>query len=102
MGLEETDVFIALRPREQWTRKFEEKDKPKDQWRTVRTQAELMDQIKDELENVPGMVFKASQPIEQRVNEMIAGTKGAVAGKGFGDDFGEVQEITGRIENILK
>jgi len=102
MGLEETDVFIALRPREQWTRKVEEKDKPREQWRTVRTQAELMKEMKEELENVPGMVFKVSQPIEQRVNEMIAGTKGAVAVKVYGDDFGELQEITGQIENILK
>jgi cobalt-zinc-cadmium resistance protein CzcA len=102
MGLEETDVFIALKPRNRWTRKVEEKGKPKDQWRTVATQAELMDQIKDELENVPGMVFKVSQPIEQRVNEMIAGVKAAVAVKVYGEHFDELQRLTGEVENVLK
>jgi len=36
---------------------------------------------------VPGQVLKYTQPIEQRVNEMIAGVKGEVAVKLFGDDF---------------
>src|SRR5258705_474789 len=43
-----------------------------------------------------------SQPIEQRVNEMTAGTKGEVAVKVFGDDFEKLQDIVGQVEHILK
>jgi cobalt-zinc-cadmium resistance protein CzcA len=102
MGIEETDVFISLKPRERWTRRIEEEGKPKSEWKRVTTQKELMEEIRKELEDFPGQVFKVSQPIEQRVNEMIAGSKGAVVVKVYGDDFGKLTEISGQVEKILK
>src|SRR6185312_4345028 len=102
MGIEETDVFVALKPRANWTRKIHEEGKPESEWRTVETQAELMAEMENELSQFPGQVMAYSQPIEQRVNEMIAGTKGEVAVKVYGDDFGKLQEIVGQIEHILK
>ena len=102
MGIEETDVFIALKPREKWTRKIKEDDKPESEWKRVTTQAELMAELRKELEDFPGQATAYSQPIEQRVNEMIAGTKGGVAVKVYGDDFDTLADIVGQIEKILK
>src|SRR5438445_5691912 len=70
MGIEETDMFIALKPRTRWTRKIHRDG----EWRTVKTQKELMDEVEKELSQFPGQMMAYSQPIEQRVNEMTAGT----------------------------
>lgn len=102
MGIEETDMFVALKPRDRWSRKIHEDGKPLSEWRKVETQAELMAEFEKELSEFPGQVMAYSQPIEQRVNEMIAGTKGEVAVKVYGDDFEKLQELVGQIENILK
>ncbi|HEY3789704.1 MAG TPA: efflux RND transporter permease subunit, partial [Urbifossiella sp.] len=102
MGIEETDLFVALKPRAGWTRKIHDENAPPSEWRTVESQADLMAEMEKELAQFPGQVMAYSQPIEQRVNEMIAGTKGEVAIKVFGDDFDKLQELVEQIEHILK
>jgi cobalt-zinc-cadmium resistance protein CzcA len=73
MGLEVSDVFITLRPRNAWTRGD--------------TQDELVAQMSAEMEGLPGMRAIFTQPIEMRVNEMLAGIRADVGIKLFGDDF---------------
>ncbi len=73
MGLEVSDVFITLTPRSQWTR--------------GETQDALMESMAATLYGMPGMRSIFTQPIEMRVNEMLAGTRGDLAIKLFGDDF---------------
>ncbi|HEY2910133.1 MAG TPA: CusA/CzcA family heavy metal efflux RND transporter, partial [Gemmataceae bacterium] len=102
MGIEETDLFVALKPRSQWTRKRHLDDKPPEEWPVIASQADLMAEMEKELSQFPGQVMAYSQPIEQRVNEMIAGTKGEVAIKVFGDDFDKLAELVEQINKILK
>nr|WP_276600242.1 efflux RND transporter permease subunit [Nannocystis sp. ILAH1] len=73
MGLEVSDVFITLTPRERWTR--------------GETQDELVQAMAAELEGMPGMRSVFTQPIEMRVNEMVAAVRADVGIKLFGDDF---------------
>ncbi|HBQ14372.1 MAG TPA: CusA/CzcA family heavy metal efflux RND transporter, partial [Myxococcales bacterium] len=73
MGLELSDVFITLTPREQWTR--------------ASTQDELVEVMSDELSEWPAMRAIFTQPIEMRVNEMNAGIRSDVGVMLFGDDF---------------
>lgn len=73
MGLEVSDVFVTLTPREQWTK--------------GKTQDQLMAAMADSLYGMPGMKSIFTQPIEMRVNEMIAGIRADLAIKLFGDDF---------------
>jgi cobalt-zinc-cadmium resistance protein CzcA len=91
MGPEETDMFITLKPREQWSR--------------ARTQDELVELMSREVRELPGQRVAFTQPIEQRVNEMTSGVRSSVAVKLFGDDFSvlttkaqEVQEVLESIE----
>lgn len=88
MGLEVTDVFLTLRPREQW--------------RKAHTQEELVELLDLELAPLPGMRRIFAQPIELRVNEMIAGIRSDVGVKIFGDDFAELQSIAGRVNSVLR
>jgi cobalt-zinc-cadmium resistance protein CzcA len=74
MGIEMSDVYLILKPREEWT--------------TARTREELIDAIDTVLkENVPGHTFGYTQPIELRVQELIAGARSDVAIKLFGEDL---------------
>lgn len=88
MGLELSDVFITLTPRERWKR--------------AETQEALAAAIQKELEVFPGMRAITTQPIEMRVNEMIAGVRADVGIKVFGDDFEVLKEKARQIEAILK
>ncbi|HJZ56882.1 MAG TPA: efflux RND transporter permease subunit, partial [Gemmataceae bacterium] len=83
-------------------RRIKEEGKPPQEWKKVETQAELMAEVEKELSDFPGQMMAYSQPIEQRVNEMIAGTKGGVAIKVYGDDFGELSRAVNEIEKVLK
>ncbi len=73
MGLEVSDVFITLTPRSAWRR--------------AETQDALTAEMEAALYGLPGMRSIFTQPIEMRVNEMVAGVRGDVAVKLFGDDF---------------
>ena len=87
MGPEQSDIFIMLKPR--------------DQWESGRTKAELVQAISDELEAFPGMSPAFSQPISLRVNELISGIKSDVAIKIFGDDMAVLQATAEKIAPIL-
>ncbi|MEJ5237625.1 efflux RND transporter permease subunit [Limisphaera sp. VF-2] len=87
MGIEVTDVFVALKPRHAWKR--------------ARTQAELAEAMRQVLARVPGIRVAFSQPIEMRVNEMIAGLRGDVAVKVFGEDLATLRSLAERIGQVL-
>ncbi|MHC4880226.1 MAG: efflux RND transporter permease subunit [Planctomycetota bacterium] len=87
MGLELTDVFITLKPRDQWTK--------------ATTQAELTAKIQQTLRELPGQRIAMTQPIEMRINEMISGVRSDVAAVLYGDDFDVLVEKAREIERVL-
>jgi len=87
MGTELTDIFFALKPRKEWTK--------------AKTQDELADQISEVFEQFPGQTFAMSQPIELRVNEMVAGVRSDLGIKVYGDDFDELLRISNDIQKLL-
>ena len=88
MGVELTDMFITLHPREQWTR--------------AESQAELTELVQQLLREVPGQRIAMTQPIEMRLNEMISGVRSDVAVKLFGDDFEILVAKAEEIANVLR
>jgi heavy metal efflux system protein len=83
MGPEQTDVFVMLRPRKAWG--------------TGRDKAELVEAIRAELSDVPGLRLSFSQPIALRVNELISGVKSDLAVKVFGPDLEVLKGFADRI-----
>ena len=67
----------------------------------IHTQDELVERIEEELRIMPGQTLSFSQPIEQRVNEMISGVRSDVAVKIFGDDFGTLEAAGEQVRKIL-
>jgi cobalt-zinc-cadmium resistance protein CzcA len=89
MGIEETDMFITLKPRQRWRAEFE-------------TQEHLKQALKKELDGLPGQSIQYEQPIAQRVNEMTSGVKSKVAVKVYGDDFEELTRISQQIKTVIE
>jgi cobalt-zinc-cadmium resistance protein CzcA len=88
MGVESSDVFVILHPKEQW--------------KTHRTKAELLEAMNNALSGVPGIGTQFLQPIEMRMNELIAGVKGDVAIKIFGSDFSVLNPAAQNVARILR
>ncbi|MDD5409995.1 MAG: CusA/CzcA family heavy metal efflux RND transporter [Methylobacter sp.] len=87
MGLNETDTFLVL--------------KPKDQWR-MDSKEQLIEEIRKVMAQTPGIAFGFTQPIEMRISEMLTGTRGDVAVKLFGSDIAVLNEKAEQIATILK
>jgi len=87
MGVELTDMFITLKPRNRWTK--------------ATTQAELTALIEVHLRDMPGQRLVFLQPIEMRMNEMVSGVRADVAVKLYGDDLDVLAAKAREIETIL-
>ncbi|HEX3728078.1 MAG TPA: CusA/CzcA family heavy metal efflux RND transporter [Pirellulales bacterium] len=88
MGLDQSDVFITLTPRAQWKR--------------ASTQDEIVSQMKQAVNGMPGMTMLFTQPIEQRVNEMIAGIRADLGIKIFGEDYDKLVTYTEQIAHAIQ
>ncbi len=87
MGVELTDIFLSLKPRGQWTK--------------ATTQEGLTVLVERELRSIPGLKFAFSQPIEMRINEMLAGTRQDLAVKLFGDDLEILKTKAEEIRKVM-
>jgi len=87
MGVGESDTYVILRPRSEWT--------------TAKTKAGLVDAIRAQLVEIPGVEFGYTQPIQMRVDELLSGVKSQIAVKVFGDDLHELAVVGEEIAGIL-
>ena len=78
MGVNISDVLVMLHPQNDWVK--------------ASTKEELERGMAAVLDAMPGMVYSFSQPIELRVNELIAGVRSDLAIKIFGDDLEVLQD----------
>ena len=77
--------------------------KPRDQWPDPSlTKPELIEKIDRKLSRLVGNSYSFSQPIEQRFNELIAGVRGDVAIKIYGDDLDSMTRVGDQIARILR
>jgi cobalt-zinc-cadmium resistance protein CzcA len=87
MGVGESDTYVILRPRSEWT--------------TASTKAGLVDAIRNRLVEIPGVEFGYTQPIQMRVDELLSGVKSQIAVKVFGDDLHELALVGEEIASVL-
>jgi cobalt-zinc-cadmium resistance protein CzcA len=87
-AIEATDMFIALKPREEWQR--------------ARTQAALVEMMNGVVEGIPGQIIWFTQPIEQRINEMVSGVRADIAVKVFGEDLEQLMEKANEVAAVLR
>jgi cobalt-zinc-cadmium resistance protein CzcA len=89
MGVQQTDVWVMLQPPAEWPG-YVTRDALVERMSTALSAA------------VPGANFGFSQPIEMRVDELVAGVKADVAVLIYGDDLDRLGTIGKQIEGVLR
>ncbi len=88
MGVHQTDVWTLLKDRHEW--------------RPGVTRDGLIEEMNAKLsDSLPGVRFGFSQPIEMRVNELVAGVKSDVAAIIYGPDLDELSRLATRVEAVV-
>jgi cobalt-zinc-cadmium resistance protein CzcA len=67
--------------------------KPESEWRRALTKDALVAEIRDSLDIYPGIIFGFSQPIQDNVEEYVAGVKSALVVKIFGSDLRQLEQL---------
>ena len=75
--------------------------KPKSEWTSADTRQEIFEKIEESLEDIPGVGYEFSQPIQMRFNELMTGTKADIAIKLYGDDLDLLYQKAKNAENII-
>jgi heavy metal efflux system protein len=83
------DTFIIFKPKEQWP----DPDLTKEA---------LLQQIETAVRELPGNNYEFTQPIQMRFNELLAGVRGDVAVKVFGDEFQPLLRAADQVASILR
>lgn len=90
MPIESADLIIILKDKKEWT--------------TTKDFYELANLMKEEMEQLPGVNFEVSQPIQMRFNELMTGVRSDIAIKIFGEDLEKLaataNNVVGLIGNI--
>ena len=79
MGVGESDIYVLLRPRAEWT--------------TADSKDGLVAAIREKMKSLPGVEFGYTQPIQMRVDELLSGVKSQIAVKIFGDDLDQLVRL---------
>lgn len=88
MGVEVSDIYVILKPQEEWT--------------TATNREDLIEKLDRELDkNVPGTVFSYSQPIELRMQELIAGVRSDIAISLYGEDLDILKQKADEIVAVV-
>jgi heavy metal efflux system protein len=87
MGLNQTDNFVILKPRNTWRTQNKE---------------DINDNIRAVMNNFAGIDYSFTQPIDMRVNEMILGVRGDLAVKLYGPDLKKLAANAEKIKAILE
>lgn len=89
MGVNQTDAYVILQPR--------------DKWRPAMTKEKLVDELRSRLKKqVPGANFSFTQLIAMRVDELVSGVRSDVAVKIFGDDLDTLADLATAVEKVLQ
>jgi heavy metal efflux system protein len=84
-----SDTFIILKPQDEWPNPHLPKEA-------------LIAEIERAVKELPGNAYEFTQPIQMRFNELLAGVRGDIAVKIFGDEFEPLLQAANQIAGILR
>ncbi|HEV8244121.1 MAG TPA: CusA/CzcA family heavy metal efflux RND transporter [Nitrospirales bacterium] len=88
IGPNQSETFIHLYPQEDW--------------QTGRTKEQLVEAMRRQVTQIPGVMFNFSQPIADNIEEAISGIRGQIVVKIYGEDQGVLQEKADQVLAVLK
>lgn len=83
------DTFVMLKPRDEWPNPNKSK-------------ADLIMEIEEALEKLPGNNYEFTQPIQMRFNELISGVRSDLAVKVYGDDLDQLLASAQSIATVVQ
>ncbi|HEX9902660.1 MAG TPA: CusA/CzcA family heavy metal efflux RND transporter, partial [Acidobacteriota bacterium] len=86
-GVDKTGYVGVLRPRREWI--------------SARNREELAEKMRDSLADVPGLVASFSQPIQCRIDELVAGTRAQLIAKLYGEDLAMLKDKAAEVAAVL-
>lgn len=84
-----SDGYVMLKPRDQWP----DPEKPK---------ADVVTEIQQAADEIPGSQYEISQPIQLRFNELISGVRADVGVKIFGDDLETLLKVARQVQSAIE
>ena len=87
MGVYEADVYVLLKPRDQWT--------------TAHSKEDFIQKVSARLERVPGVSYNFTQPMAMRLDEVVSGIKADVAVKIFGENTAILEQLAEQAHRSL-
>jgi cobalt-zinc-cadmium resistance protein CzcA len=75
--------------------------RPKSEWNRDISKEELTNEMRESLESIAGITFGFSQPIQCRIDELVAGTRAQLILKLFGEDINVLSERSTKIAKVL-
>ncbi|MBV9308160.1 MAG: efflux RND transporter permease subunit, partial [Acidobacteriaceae bacterium] len=87
MGIEESDSYLTLAP---------QKD-----WKCCKSKEELTEKMSKALDQIPGVAFVFTQPMEMRMDEVVTGIRGDLALKIFGEDLDTLDQLATRAVSLI-
>jgi len=84
-----SDTFIIVKDRKLWPDPSISKD-------------ELVEKIEHAVADIPGQSYELTQPIQMRFNELLAGVRGDIAVKVYGDDYATMLRTAEQVAEQLR
>jgi cobalt-zinc-cadmium resistance protein CzcA len=75
---------------------------PEKEWKSKLSKDGLIEEMRKELQTYPGIVFGFSQPIQDNVEEYVAGVKSSLVVKIFGNDLFKLEEYADQVADAIK
>ncbi|WP_038336629.1 efflux RND transporter permease subunit [Empedobacter falsenii] len=71
-------------------------------WKRKISKEEIIQEMRDKLNHYPGIVFGFSQPIQDNVEEYVAGVKSSLVIKIFGDDLYDLEKYANKVASSIE
>ena len=88
MSMETGDIMVILKPKSEWT--------------SAKTREELMQKMEEKMNELPGISYEFTQPIQMRFNELMTGSRADIAVKIYGDDLNLLFQNGKKIEKLVE
>lgn len=75
--------------------------KPKKEWKSSLNREELTARMREAIEKIPGIGFGFSQPIQCRIDELVAGTRAQLILRLFGEDIDKLKAKADEMARVL-
>lgn len=75
---------------------------PEKEWKNRLSKDDLIEEMRMELQTYPGVVFGFSQPIQDNVEEYVAGVKSSLVVKIFGNDLFKLEEYADQVADAIQ